>query len=71
MATLKFKIQQLVSPKTLKEALIVKGIKEVLRTYKGTLDLNNKKHTSALYTQVLKTTVQHNIVLVSLRLYGT
>lgn len=53
MATRKFKIQQLVSPKTLKEVLIVKGIKEVLRTYKGTLDLNNKKHTSALYTQVL------------------
>ena len=53
MATSKFKIQQLVSPKTLKEALIVKGIKEVLRTYKSTLDLDNKKHTSALYTQVL------------------
>lgn len=53
MATLKFKIQQFISPTTLKEVLIVKGIKEVLRTYKSTLDLSNKKHTSALYTQVL------------------
>lgn len=76
MATSKFKIQQFISPTTLKEVLIVKGIKEVLRTYKSTLDLNNKKHTSALYTQVLNihkylTTVQHDIVLVSLGLYGT
>lgn len=59
MATIKFKIQQLVSPKTLKEVFIVKGIKEVLRTYKNTLDLNNKKHTSALYTQILNYCATH------------
>ena len=53
MATSKFKIQQLVSPSTLKEFFIIKGIKEVLRTYKSTLDLNNVKHINALYTQIL------------------
>ena len=59
MATIKFKIQQLVSPKTLKEVFIVKGIKDVLRTYKGTLDLNNIKHISALYTQILNYCATH------------
>lgn len=54
-----FKITRMLKPVTLKEALIVKGIKSVLISYKSTIDLENKKHLNALYTQVLNYCATH------------